>query len=82
LRPIGIELEAIPPVKSVLGWDLVLYETHMAEPKFPEKSGEFVTMKDWVEEHYLHDDPACDLEEDEPPLRFTQTVKPTPKIAP
>jgi len=68
LRPIGIELEAIPPVKSVLGWDLVLCETHTTKPKFPEKNGEFVTMADFVKEPYLHDDPACGLEEDEPPL--------------
>ena len=70
LRPIGIELEAIPPVKSVLGWDLVLYEPHRIEPKFPKNDGEFVVVEDWVEEPNLNDDRVCDLEEDDPFIRF------------
>jgi len=45
LRPVGIELEAIPLVRLVLGWDLVLYEPHTTEPKFPEKSGEFMIVE-------------------------------------
>ena len=69
-KPVGIELEAIPPVKSVLGWDLVLYEPHMTEPKFPEKGGEFVIVEDWVEEPNLNDDRVCDLEKDDFPVRF------------
>ena len=46
LRSIEIELGVIPPVKSVLGWDLVLYESHMTEPKFSENSGEFTIVED------------------------------------
>jgi len=41
-----------------------------------------MTVKDWVEGSYVHEDPVCDLEEDEPPLQFTRTMKPTPTTTP
>jgi len=82
LRPIGIELDAIPPIKSVLGWDLVLYAPHMTELKFPEKGGEFMIVADWVEESNLNDDHVCDLEEDKPLIQFKGTMKPIPKTTP
>jgi len=82
LRPVGIELEAIPLVQSVLRWDLVLYEPHMTELKFPENSREFVIVEDWVEEPNLNDDHVYDIEEDEPLVWFKRNVKPTPKTTP
>ena len=54
----------------------------MTEPKFPEKGGEIMIMEDWVEEPNLNDDRVCDLEEDEPLIRFNRTVKPTSKTTP
>jgi len=52
LRQVGVNLDDIPPVKLVLGWELVLYEPGVTESKSTKKIEEFVFVENWVEEPF------------------------------
>ena len=88
LHSVGLNLDMILSVNPITGWEIVVYDPIVAEPRLGGDKTESVRKsKDFgvqnvVENLLLNDcvvEDAEDSDEDEPTLRFKRTIPTTPQ---